>query len=139
MQQERMAAIRHFIEKDPFTRMLGVEIVHIEPGFSRVRLTVTKDMLNFHGITHGGVIFSLGDIAFAAASNSHGKTALAMNVSIHFLKASRAGDRLVAEAKEQHTGGRTALYAIRVYEEKSGQVIARSQDLVYRTDKPFVD
>lgn len=138
MEHEKLIDIRTFIQKDPFARMLGAEIECIEPGFSKVSLTVTDEMVNFHGITHGGLIFTLGDIAFAAASNSHGKTALAMNVNINFLKASKVGDRLVAEAREQHAGGRTALYAITVYEKNSGEVIARSQDLVYRTGKEFV-
>ncbi len=110
----------------------------IKPGHSRVTLSVTDDMLNFHGMTHGGVIFALGDIAFAAASNSHGQTAVALNVAISFLKASRAGDRLVAEATEQHTSGPTALYDITIKDDRTGELVAKSQDLVYRKKEWFV-
>jgi acyl-CoA thioesterase len=94
-------------------------------------------MLNFHGMTHGGVIFALGDIAFAAASNSHGQTAVALNVAISYLKASRAGDRLVAEAVEQHTSGPTALYDITIRDDRTGELVAKSQDLVYRKKEWF--
>ena len=62
-------------------------------------------MVIFHGNTHGGVVFSLGDMAFGAASNSHGQTAVALNVGINFLKASKSGDRLIAEATEQSKTG----------------------------------
>lgn len=135
----RQAAIAKHIRKDPFAAHLGAEIEVIEPGYSRVSMTVTEEMLNFHGMAHGGVIFSLGDIAFAAAGNSHGQTAVALNVSISFLKATQAGDQLIAEAKEQHLGGRTALYEITVTERGTGQLVAKSQAMVYRKREWFVE
>ena len=95
-------------------------------------------MQNFHGMTHGGLVFALGDLAFAAAGNSRGQVAVALNVNICFLNPSKVGDRLVAEAKECHLGGRTGLYEITVVEEKTGTLIARSQDLVYRKKAWFV-
>ncbi len=107
--ESRQVVINKFIQKDLFANYLGATIEIIEPGYSCVSITVTEEMANFHGTTHGGLIFSLGDIAFAAASNSHGQTAVAMNVSISFLKASKPGDQLIAVAKEQHVGGKTSL------------------------------
>ncbi len=134
----RMEAIRKHIAKDAFANFLGARIEIPKPGCSRVSLTVTKEMANFHGTTHGGLIFTLGDIAFAAAGNSHGQTAVALNVNITFLKASGVGDRLVAEAREINAGGRTALYEIKVYNETTGDILASSQDLVYRKKEWFV-
>jgi acyl-CoA thioesterase len=135
----RQAAIARHIREDPFAAHLGAEIEVIEPGYSRVSMTVTEEMLNFHGMAHGGIVFSLGDIAFAAAGNSHGQTAVALNVSISFLKATKAGDQLIAEAKEQHLGGRTALYEITVTERESGHLVAKSQAMVYRKREWFVE
>ena len=137
--KSRRAAIDAYIQNDAFARFLGAEVEMVAPGHSRVSLTVTEQMTNFHGITHGGVIFALGDMAFAAAGNSRGQVAVALNVSIHFLNPSKAGDRLVAEARESHLGGRTGLYEITVTEEKTGTLIARSQDLVYRKKEWFVE
>lgn len=126
------------IRKDRFANRLGATMEIIEPGYSRVALTVTKDMLNFHGITHGGLVFALGDIAFGAASNASGQIALALNVAINFLKATGEGDHLVAEAREIEANGPTALYDIVVTEEKSGQCIAKSQATVYRKRSNFI-
>lgn len=137
-EQERAAAIDAHIQNDAFARLLGATVEIVAPGHSRVSLTVTEQMTNFHGTTHGGVVFALSDLAFAAASNSHGQTAVALNVSITFLNPSTIGDRLVAEAKECHLGGRTGLYEITVVEEGTGRPIARSQDLVYRKKAWFV-
>ena len=134
----RKTAIDAHIQQDAFARFLGAEVKIVAPGHSRATLTVTEQMTNFHGMTHGGVIFALGDLAFAAAGNSRGQVAVALNVNIHFLNPSSVGDRLVAEAKECHLGGRTGLYEITVTEEKSGRLVARSQDLVYRKKAWFV-
>jgi acyl-CoA thioesterase len=136
--QSKTAAIDAHIQNDAFARFLGAEVTIVAPGHSRVALTVTEQMTNFHGITHGGVVFALSDMAFAAAGNSRGQVAVALNVSICFLNPSKVGDRLVAEAKECHLGGRTGLYEITVTEETSDTVIARSQDLVYRKKEWFV-
>ena len=138
MENDRAARIRRYIQDDPFVRKLGARVEILAPGHSRVTLTVTDDLVNFHGITHGGVVFAMGDMAFAAASNSRGQTAVALNVAINFLKATRSGDRLVAEAREQHSAGPTALYDITVRDETSGELVAKSQDLVYRKKEWFV-
>ena len=96
-------------------------------------------MRNFHGMTHGGLIFALADMAFSAASNSNGQVAVALSGSINFLKASRPGDQLVAEARKIQGGGRTAVYTITVREAESGTVIACKQATVYRRKQWFVD
>ena len=131
-------AVEAHIQKDAYAKFLGATIEAIEPGYSRVSLTVTPSMLNFHGITHGGIVFSLGDIAFAAASNSHGQTALALNVSLSFLRATHAGDHLVAEARESNMGGATALYDLTVTDKPTGQLVAKGQGMVYRKRDSFV-
>jgi acyl-CoA thioesterase len=100
MSDNREQRIDEYIKSDPFARFMGADVEIVKPGHSRVALTVTDDMVNFQGITHGGVIFTLGDMAFAAASNSYGQTAVAMNVGTNFLKATGRGDRLIAEAIE---------------------------------------
>ena len=134
----RRQAINAHIQKDSFANHLGAKVEIIKPGHSRVSLTVNDNMTNFHGTTHGGIIFSISDMAFAAACNSHGKMAVAMNVSICFLKPSYSGDHLVAEAKEEHNGKRTALYNIKIYNEKTGELVAKSQDQAYKMNQWFV-
>ena len=138
MEKDRNQAISEYVQRDPFARFLGAKVEIVKPGHSRVTLTITDDMVNFHGKTHGGVIFALGDIAFAAASNSYGQTAVALNVGINFLKAANPGERLVAEATEQNSAGPTALYDITIRNELTGDVIAKSQDLAYRKKVWFV-
>ena len=138
LKKNREEKINEYIRRDPFSRFLGAEVEITGPGRSRAVLTVTDDMVNFHGRTHGGVIFALGDAAFAAASNSRGQKAVALNVGISFLKATGSGDRLIAEAREESASGPIALYDIVIKEEETGQPVARSQNLVYRKKEWFV-
>ena len=137
MNEDRKLKINEYIQCDQFARFLGAKVEVLEPGHSRVTLTVTDDMVNFHGNTHGGVIFALGDMAFAAAGNSYGQTAVALNVGINFLKATKSGDRLIAEATEQTTTGPMALYDITIRDDR-GDLVAKSQDLAYRKKEWFV-
>ncbi len=131
-------SIQSYIRRDAYAKFIGASIEAIEPGYSRVSVTVTESMLNFHGATHGGIVFGLGDIAFAAACNSHGQTAVALNVNISFIRATRAGDHLTAEAKEVSLSKSTALYDIIITETNSNQLVAKMQATAYRKQEKFV-
>jgi acyl-CoA thioesterase len=120
------------IRKDAYSDFIGATLESVEPGYCRVSLVVTESMLNFHGTTHGGIVFGLADIAFAAACNSHGQVAVALSMDIHYLRPSKVGDHLVAEAKEVSRGTATALYDIAVSEKNSNQIIAKIQAMAYR-------
>jgi acyl-CoA thioesterase len=125
------------ISQDPFAHFLGIELLELRQGYSKVCMTVGEHMLNFHGIPHGGAIFALADAAFAAASNSHGPTAVALNVSINFLAAVPLGTRLYAEATEENLGRRTALYRLSVTTE-AGKPVALCHGTVYRKGEAVV-
>ena len=120
------------IRADAFLRFLNATFEEIRPGYARVSLTVTESMLNFHGITHGSIVFGVGDLAFSAACNAHGQVAVALDMTISFLHAGQVGDHLVAEAKEISLGGKTGLYEITVTETTRNELVARIQATAYR-------
>jgi acyl-CoA thioesterase len=125
------------IRQDPFARFLGIELLELREGYSKATMTVGEHMLNFHGIPHGGAVFALADVAFAAASNSYGQTAVALNVSISYLAAVPLGTRLYAEATEENLGRRTALYRLSVTTEE-GNPVALCHGTVYRKQTSVV-
>jgi acyl-CoA thioesterase len=125
------AETRDRIESDEFCETLGIDLVALEPGHARTALTVTESLRNFHGTPHGGAIYSLADAAFAAASNSCGETAVALETNISYLEAVDVGERLTATAQETHDGGRTAEYEVEVTDE-TDQRIATFRGRVYR-------
>ncbi len=124
-------------ERDFFARSLGIEILEIRPGYSRVGMPIAPYMVNGLKIAHGGAIFSLGDFAFAAASNSYGQVAVALSMDIHFLRAPETGAYLTAEALEVRRGRRTGLYRISVIE-SSGRQIAEMHGMAFIKDEEFI-
>lgn len=131
------SSIEQHIRADAYAKFIGATIEEIGAGTSRVSLTVTDEMLNFHHSAHGGIIFGLGDLAFAAACNSHGRVAVALNVNIAFVRAAQAGDYLVAEAREVSLSNSTGLYEIIVFEKESGEMVAKMQATAYRKRESF--
>jgi acyl-CoA thioesterase len=122
---------RERINTDPFCDTLGIDVVDLDPGFARTELTITEGLLNFHGTPHGGAVYSLADAAFAAASNSRGDTALALETNISYLEAVDTGETLAATAEETHVAGRTAEYEVVVTDE-GGARVATFRGRVYR-------
>jgi acyl-CoA thioesterase len=132
--RERAAAI---IAADPFVARLGIRFDEIGEGTARVSVEVADWMVNFHGTTHGGLLFALADAALSAASNGRGQTAFALDVSIAYLRGTRAGARLVGEAREIHAGGPAAFYDLEVREEPSRELVARATATAYRKRDTF--
>jgi acyl-CoA thioesterase len=85
-------------ETDPFRDLLGIKVLEIKDGYSKMSIQITEKHTNAHGFTHGGVLFSLADCAFAEAVNFGHKKAVAIQVSINYLRPTVEGDVLVAEA-----------------------------------------
>ncbi|WP_406677745.1 hydroxyphenylacetyl-CoA thioesterase PaaI [Moorella sp. ACPs] len=131
---DTLQAVKEKYAADNFPRSLGIELLELAPGYARVAMTLTENMVNFHGIGHGGAIFTLADTALGLASNSHGDPAVAISVTINYLSPARAGTRLVAEAREEHLTRRTGVYRITVNSSK-GEAIAVVHGTVYRKDK----
>ncbi len=111
---------REKIASDPFCATLGIELTALESGHARTELTIRDELLNFHGTPHGGVVYSLADAAFAAASNSDGETALALETNISYLSAAEVGDTLVAVAEREDETRRTGSYRVDIGVEKDG-------------------
>jgi acyl-CoA thioesterase len=125
-----MDDIKTRMANDLFARHAGLELVSLEPGRATVRMLLQPFHRNGLGGVHGGAIFTLADFAFAAASNSHGPLAVAINVSITFLKAATTGV-LVAEAREIALNPKLGTYTVEVKDEQ-GNLVALFQGLAYR-------
>lgn len=110
-------------DADRASQRLGIVITDIAPGQATATMTVTEDMVNGHGIGHGGYVFTLADTAFAFACNTHNEVTVASGADINFLAPARAGDVLSAGAVERSRTGRSGLYDVTV-RTADGTVIA---------------
>jgi len=99
---------------DRASRGLGIRLLDVAPGRARMAMRVRADMVQGHGICHGGYLFLLADSAFAFACNTYGEPVVASGADVTFLAPVREGDELVAEAVERVVRGRSGLYDVRV-------------------------
>ncbi|HXZ71926.1 MAG TPA: hydroxyphenylacetyl-CoA thioesterase PaaI [Streptosporangiaceae bacterium] len=117
----RSAARMH--ADDQVVKALRISIGEVAPGRATARMRVTADMVNGHGIAHGGYLFLLADAAFAYACNSHGPVTVARQCEITFLRPAREGDDLTAAASERVRIERNGIYDVSV-RRANGEVLA---------------
>jgi acyl-CoA thioesterase len=137
IQSSPAAVVQHMMEHDLFSQWLGIEVLDVKEGSSRIRMTLREEMINGFGVIHGGVTFSLADSAFAFACNNRNNLSMALDTSINFTKATMPGDVLTAEATEIHNGRSTGLYLITITNQL-GQQVAHFKGTCFRTGKPLV-
>src|SRR5664280_3779864 len=125
-----MNTLKRFFKRDKFAERANIKLLSIAPGQARAKMTLHPHHLNGYGTVQGGAIFTLADFAFADASNSHGKVAVAINVSITFMKAGETGT-LWAEAREVSKNIKLGSYTVEVKDDQ-GELVAVFQGLAYR-------
>ena len=108
------ACAEAMLREDKATHGLGIVLDDVGPGTARMSMTVRPDMVNGHGICHGGFIFTLADSTFAFACNAYGDRAVAHHNEITFVRPGRLGETLTATAEERVRAGRSGIYDVRV-------------------------
>ena len=136
-QAEAGANLQGFFKNDKFAERANVELLSVSPGQARAKMTLHPHHLNGYGTVQGGAIFTLADLAFAAASNSHGTVAVAINVSITYMKAAKTG-ALWAEARELTRNFKLGSYTVEVKDDQ-GELVALFQGLAYRKSEKIPD
>ena len=96
--------------RDPASKLIGLQLIAVRPGYARLSMVVRSDMVNGHHICHGGYLFTLADSAFAYACNSYNRNTVASACQIDFLAPAKEGEALEAECEERSLSGRTGVY-----------------------------
>jgi len=128
---DRYARLKRFFNsRDRLCKTLGIEVTEIGLGTATTAMTVAEMHLNGADIVQGGALFTLADLAFGAASNSHGTLSLGINASISFTKPGLGGV-LKAHARETAAAGPLSTYVVEIQNE-DGETIATFQGTAYR-------
>ena len=128
---------RRVFARDRYAELSGIEIVETSKGYCKARMQVEDKHLNSVDVVHGGALFTLADLAFAVASNSHGQVALAINAHITYLQAVQTGV-LYAVATEVDKPRKLGAYEVTISDE-GGRIIATFNGMVYRKNQPIKD
>ncbi|MGW2344390.1 hydroxyphenylacetyl-CoA thioesterase PaaI [Streptomyces sp. NPDC001661] len=112
----------------------GISVESAGPGRSRLSMTVRAEMLNSHGICHGGIIFLLADTALAYAANDGGAPVVSTGAQVHYLSPARVDDVLRADCRALHEGTKSGLYDVTVSNQEGAAVATfRGQSLRARS------
>ncbi|MES1928932.1 phenylacetic acid degradation protein [Salinisphaera dokdonensis CL-ES53] len=111
------------LARDAASRMLGMQVEAMAPGYARVSMPVRDDMVNGHQTCHGGLIFSLADSAFAFACNSGNQNTVGAACNVDYLRPAFIGDVLTAEAEQRSRSGRTGVYDVTVRNQNDETVV----------------
>lgn len=122
---------KFFRDRDRYAKHSGIELLEMGEGYSKTQMKIEDNHLNGVDTVHGGAIFTLADFAFAAACNSYGTIAVALQVNISFLQAATVGNTLTAEATEVSKHPKIRLYSIKITNE-NGDLVATFQGTAYR-------
>ena len=125
-----MEEVRRCMKSDQFAVHSNIELLEVSLGHAKAKMTLQPHHLNGLNSVHGGAIFTLADFTFAAAANSHGTVAVAINVNITFMKAASKGT-LWAEAREASKNFKIGVYVVEVKDD-TGDLVAQFQGLAYR-------
>ena len=127
--------IYEFLENDVFAVEAGIELLEVGNGTARARMEILQRHLNGGGVCQGGAIFTLADLAFAAATNSHAQLTFSIQSNIQFFKSESHGF-LYAEAKEIFNHGKLASAEVRITNE-DGELIAMFNGMGYHKGAPL--
>lgn len=131
--EEHPSKYHKTFEKDQFAKTSGIKLLEASPGYAKAEMVVQENHMNSVGVVHGGAMFTLADFAFAVASNTHGKLALAINAEISFFKSVTSGV-LTAIAEEISLHNKLGTYLIEIQNEKNER-IAHFKGTVYRKNE----
>lgn len=115
---------------DHFAQYCGIEVISISGGEALARMGIRPYHLNGLGIVQGGAVYTLADLALAAAANSHESSAVGLTANIAYFKAESSGT-LYAKAVEVSLRRKVATYRVDVTNQDN-DLIASFQGTVYR-------
>src|SRR5574344_1765067 len=124
--------INEFFPGDKFALLAGVELLETGNGYAKARMEIKPEHLNGGGVCQGGAIFTLADLAFAVATNSHARLTLAVTATINIFKSESKG-YLYAEAHEVFNHKRLANCEVRITNE-AGELVATFDSTGYRKE-----
>ncbi|MBP1908349.1 PaaI family thioesterase [Methanolobus bombayensis] len=127
---ENIDDIQRYFAQECFASNSGMKLTEVSKGYAKAEMKIERKHLNVLETVHGGAIFTLADMVFAAASNSYGNVAVAINADISFVKAATEGT-LYAEAKETSINPKISTYVVNVTDDR-GDIVAIFNGMTYR-------
>ncbi|GHU90267.1 phenylacetic acid degradation protein [Bacteroidia bacterium] len=127
-----MTELKEFFKNDRYAALSGIELLEVEPGKATTRMSIRDEHLNAGNVVQGGAIFTLADLAFAAAVNAYGNLAFSIETSIRYFQSAKSGI-LYAEARVLYLHRKLATCEVTVTNQDK-ELIALFTATAYRKD-----
>ena len=135
--EEKQRRFDLFKSYDDFNRHNGLRLVDLDDGEATVEVTLRKEGLNPHGIAHGGLIFTLCDVATGVAARTGGRNTVSQDASIYFLRPGTNTEKLIAKGRVLKEGRTTGYAEAEVFTD-DGKLVAKAGVTVHYIDGPIV-
>ncbi len=137
--QKHLEVVRKQFEGDSYATSLGIILDELTDDTIKMHMQLREDMLNMYNRPHGGIIYSLADVAFSVLGNNKNNISVGLDCSITYHASPDPGTMLIVEGKILTNSRRTAAFLFDVYMEKDGirALVATMKSVSYRTGKPI--
>lgn len=129
-QEQKQRCFEKYYAHVGFNAHNGIELVDVDDGTCTVEVQLKPEGLNPHEIAHGGLIFSLCDVATGVAARSGGRNTVSQDASIHFMRPGRNTEKLTAKGRVLKEGRHTGVCEAEVFTD-DGTLIAKSTVTVF--------
>lgn len=137
MEDAKLEKIRDYFSRDLFaTEVTGIRIEEVREGFARCSVSPEPKHLNAEGFLMGGALYSLADLAFAAAANyteisetGYGPICT-LTGGLTYLSPGKSGGKIIAEARSVKDGKSTCCYQVLVFDDRAPERILASGQFV---------
>ncbi|MDD9856680.1 MAG: hydroxyphenylacetyl-CoA thioesterase PaaI [Gammaproteobacteria bacterium] len=139
-QDDRLAlrCVETMLSEDHCSAGLGMVLEGAGAGWAKLRMPVTRSMINGYNVCHGGLIFALADSTFACSCNGYNRVTVASGCQIEYLRPALLGDVLSAHGSERKRGKWTGVYDIEIRNQKK-QLVALFRGKSFTTQKPIIE
>ena len=126
----------YFNRHDPFSVSSGMQLTELREGYARVELTIDENSRNYMGTMHGGLLYTMADVAAGTAVVFCGKQGVTLSAYTEYRKAAYAG-RVIAECEVASAGKTICRCEVTVHGE-DGTVYSKSDITMFLTDKDIL-
>ena len=109
-------------EVNAFAKLLHIEAVELREGYAKAVMPIGEELRNPQGAVHGGVLYTLADVAGGNAAASHGEWIATLDSDFHYLRPGLDLTALTAVATELKYGRRVSVYHVEV-SDQNGTVL----------------
>jgi acyl-CoA thioesterase len=132
--KDNIADLKEKFQKEHFAKAWGMQLLELSPGYAKFSMKLKPEYQNFNGLTFGGIIMSIADMAFAYCVNSVNRPSVAINFDTQFVAAPKPDDELIAEGRVIKTGRRLSIAEMTVTNQE-GKLIAKATGTTIKLEK----